>query len=201
MHAPGPFFYLVRDGVVSEEQLAALLERLPPERHVTTAARGGEAFDSTRWPLAFDAALASFIARRDPDPAVTRALAAVRAAAGDPVQLRVLARIATARMFAADGGDAAMYSQLFGADPTELAVFDAAPAAPATARRIAYLHDAHYAASDGLYAYHLHRGLPGPAAESVAHLARRAIDEGLIAVDELVAAALTLVAGHDAGAV
>lgn len=197
--APGLFRVLIDQGVLAEELLAPLLARLPAEQYVRSPARDGEAFDSTRWPLARDAALARWIAERDDAPAVARALVELDAAAGACDALQALARLATARMFAAGGADAAMYSQLRSdTSPAELAVFSAPREEPEVAARVADLFHAHHAAADGLYAYHVHRGLPGPGAEAAARLAQQALAAGRITRDELVAAALALFADSPA---
>lgn len=191
--APGLFAVLVARGVVTPEQLAPLLARLPEEQYVRTSARGGEGFDSRRWPLAHDAALARFIAGRDDDPALARALLELADADGDPARLRGLARLANARLIAAYGGDASMFTQLWGAaSPAELAAFTGPPADPASANCVADLCSVHHEAADGLYAYHLHRGLAGAGAEAAARLAERAIAAGRLDARELVAAALGL---------
>lgn len=191
--APGLFAVLVARGVVTPEQLAPLLGRLPEEQYVRTSARGGEAFDSTRWPLARDAALARFIASRYDDPALARALLELADADGDPARLRALARLANARLIAAYGGEVSMFTQVWGAaSPAELAAFTGPPADPASANCVADLCSVHHEAADGLYAYHLHRGLAGAGAEAAARLAERAIAAGRLDAEELVAAALGL---------
>lgn len=178
---------------MTEESLAPLLSRLAPERYRSSPARGGEAYDSTRWPLARDVALARWIAGRDDDLAVARALAELAAADVDLTRLRALARVAYARMIAACGGDTSMFTQLCtDATPADLAVFAEPRGDAATAGVIAELCSVHHAAADGLYAYHVHRRIPGPSAEAAARLAQGALGLGRITVSELVAAALAL---------
>lgn len=197
MHAPGLFYYLVRDGAVPLAALTPLLERLPPEQYVATPVRDGEAFDSTRWPLARDAALASLIARRFSEPAIDQALAEIEAAAGDRQRLRAHARRASARLFAGASADPSIFLKLWSdATPADLADFVGPPWPAPAAAIVAELCTAHYAAADGLYAYHLHRNLPGTSAEPAAQLARRALDDRRIDARQLVDAALALVVGE-----
>lgn len=198
MSAPGPFFYLEREGVVSTAQLEPLLSRLPPEQIVRTGVRDGEGFDSRRWPVELDARLASFVARRFGLPLVDATLAAIERAAGDPRLLRALARQASARVLANAGADFALFSRLWhDADEDDRRVF-AAPSWPLeAAHRVEWLTHAHHHAKDGLYAYHVTRGLPGPGAEAAAHLARAAIEAGHLTAEELVAAAIELVTSLD----
>ncbi|MCY1061733.1 hypothetical protein [Nannocystis sp. SCPEA4] len=194
MDVPGLFFFLVRDGLVTSELLAELCERLPPEQYVRSSARDGEGFDSTRWPLARDAALATTLAERFDEPEVARALAEVEAAAGAPPQLRALARRANARVLAACGGEASMFTQWWrDATADDLAVFAEPAWDTRVADIVAALQVAHHEAADGLYAFHVHRGLPGPCAEATARLARRALAEKRVTASELVDAAWQLV--------
>lgn len=194
MDAPGPFFFLVRDGALSLEQLAPLLARLPPEEYVRTAARDSEALDSKRWPVARDAALATAIALRFADPAIARTLAEIEACGGDRGRLRALAHTATARVFAASGLDASTYTQWSGTAEADLAVFAEPPWPALIAQVAADLCNAHHGAAEGLFAYHVHRRLPGFAAEAAARLARRALADGLLDPAALVTAAIELVA-------
>ncbi len=113
MRAPGLFFYLDREGVVSAAQLEPLLSRLPPEQIVQTRVRDGEGFDSLRWPVERDARLASFVARRFGLPLVDATLAAIERAADEPARLRALARQASARVLAHVGADFALFQRLW----------------------------------------------------------------------------------------
>ena len=194
MRAPGLFFYLDREGVVSAAQLEPLLSRLPPEQIVQTRVRDGEGFDSLRWPVERDARLASFVARRFGLPLVDATLAAIDRAADEPARLRALARQASARVLAHVGADFALFQRLWhDADEDDRRVF-AAPSWPLeAAQRVEWLTHAHHQAKDGLYAYHVSRGLPGAGAEAAAHLARAAIEAGHVTSEELVAAAIELV--------
>lgn len=197
MDAPGLFFFLVRDGLVTLDAIAPLLAKLPPEQYVRTSVRDGEGFDSTRWPIARDAALADLLAQRFDEPEVAQARAEIAAAAGDRLQLRALARRASARLVASCGGDASLFSQLWSdATPEELALFAEPPWPPRAAAIVAELCATHDEAADGLYAYHCHRDLPGPSAEAAAPLARRALEEGRIDARALIDAALALVGGR-----
>lgn len=199
MLLPGLFFHLERDGTVTAEALAPLLSRLPPESFVRTEARGGEAFDSVRWPVARDAALASLAARRLGEPTLAAAQAEIDAAAGDPARLRALARAASARVFATAGADLEMFQRLWhDAGAEEAAIFAAPPWPFEAARRVESLCHVHHHAADGLYAYHAYRGLHGPGAEPAAILVRTAIAMGRLTVDELVSAACALVDGRAA---
>lgn len=196
MDAPGPFFFLVRDGVVTREALAPLLARLPPESYVGTAVRDGEGYDSERWPVARDAALASSLARRFDDPEIGRALTELEHAAGDATRLRAQARRAGARYLAAAGGEPALLERLWpDATADDLAVFGEPAWAVDTAWVVMNLCSAHHAAADGLYAFHVHRRLPGPSAEAVVRLIRSALDSGRIDLAGLVEAALQLLPG------
>jgi hypothetical protein len=187
----------VKDGHLDVAALAPLLAALPPEQYVRTAVRGGEGFDSRRWPVANDAALARLALRRLglPPERVDEALAAIDACAGDPARLRPLARMAAARRFAAAGAGPDLFSKLY-RDPTpeELAVFAApAPAAPdSELAAISAVIDACYQAADGLYAYHCHRGVPGMSAQPAATLVASALQGGGLTTAELVAEALEL---------
>jgi hypothetical protein len=124
---PGVFYYLLRDGLVAESAISALLEALPPQGYVQTSARGGEAFDSTQWPLIWDVTLAAIAANR---------LIKV----GDEV-LRAATRIRLDHLLAL--------------------------------------------ADDGLYAYHVHRRLPGPTGEPSADVIRAAMERELLSEAEL----------------
>lgn len=189
--APGLFRVLHERGVVNDDSLAPLLELLVDEGYVRSSARDGEAFDSSRWPLELDAALAGWIAARWDDPAVARALGELTVADGDAARLRALTRRADARVFASAGADAAMFRRLWpDAGPAELAVFGEPREDGASAQRVADLCHAYAGAADGLYAYHVHRGLPGPGAEAAARVAEAAIGAGRITAEGLIAAAI-----------
>jgi hypothetical protein len=194
---PGLFVPLVAKGAVAASAVAPLIERLPAEeRFVQTAVRDGEGFDSTRWPVARDAALAQMAARRlpDPDGRIAETLWAIEVAAGDRIALRALTRRSVARMLAAAGGDEALLAKMW-RDVTEedRAVFTEPRWPLQTANDVMALASAFYEAADGLYAYHAYRGLPGPSAEPAAMVVERALALGTLRVDELLAAALTLV--------
>ncbi|PCC74176.1 hypothetical protein SAMN02745121_08000 [Nannocystis exedens] len=194
MDAPGPFFFLVRDGVVPPELLTPLLARLPPERFVRTSVRDGEGFDSQRWPVARDAALARVLAQRFAEPEVAPALVEVEAAAGDAPRLRSLMRRAAARWAAAAGGNPALFQQWWrDATADDLAVFAEPPWPVRAAWVVLNLCSAYHAAADGLYAFHVQRGLPGPSAEAVVQLVEQALADGCLDVAGLVAAASELV--------
>lgn len=194
MDAPGPFFFLVRDGLLAPDRLAPLLARLPAEAYTRIAARDGEAFDSTRWPVARDAALATWIARRFDEPAIEPTLAELETAA-DLARIRALSQTATARLLRASGADIALFARMATPTPADLAVFAEPPCSPELAQLVADLCAAHLGAAEGLFAYHVHRRLPGPGAEAAARLARRALTRGRVDPDALVAAALDLVGG------
>lgn len=82
--APGLFSVLVRDGVLPRAEVEGLARGLPEESFVCTGAREGEAFDSTRWRLAYDAALAAYAAARlDPSDSVQALVPRIRDAARD----------------------------------------------------------------------------------------------------------------------
>lgn len=190
--APGAFFFLVRDGVLAPELLSPVLARLPAEEYVRTE----EAFDSKRWPVARDAALAEFVAARFGDPAVDQAMCELAGFSGDIERIRARFRTAMARMFRAQGVGPELFLQwTTKPTPSDLAVFDEPPWPAATAEIIASLCDAHLGAAEGLFAYHAYRGIPGRGAEAAARLARRALADGRITPEELVAAALDLVPG------
>lgn len=194
MEAPGPFFFLVRDGVVAPELLTPLLARLPPEQYVRTRVRDGEGFDSQRWPVARDAALASALARRFAAPEVAMARVEVEAAAGDAPRLRSLMRRAGARYVAAAGGEPALFRQWWSdATADDLALFAEPPWPAPAAGVVLNLCSAYHAAADGLYAFHVHRRLPGPSAEAVVQLFKHALADGLIDAAGLVDAAVELV--------
>lgn len=196
MSAPGLFFHLERAGEVTAEALAPLLARLPPESYVRTDRRGGEAFDSVRWPVARDAALASLAARRLADPRLDAALAEIERAAGDLARLRALAREGSARSFRAAGADLSLLSQLWrDAGPAEAAIFAAPPWPYESARRVELLCHAHHSAAEGLYAYHAHRRLPGSSADAAVALVREALACGRLTIEGLIAAACDLVTG------
>jgi hypothetical protein len=196
--APGPFFFLVRDGVVPLELLAPLLERLPAEKYVRTSVRDGEGFDSQRWPVARDAALARVLAQRFDEPEIARAIVEVEAAAGDAPRLRALMRRAGARWGAAAGGEPSMFVQWWrDATADDLAVFSEPPWSSRAAWVVMNLCSAYHAAADGLYAFHVHRGIPGTGAEVVVQLAKQALADGRIDVAGLVAAAEAVVAAGE----
>lgn len=194
--APGLFYYLVKDSVVTIEALAPLLVLLPPEQFVLTNLRGGEAFDSKRWPVANNAAFASIAARCLDEPALTQALQEIELARGDRLHLRALARASTAQSLAAMGADADLFLMIW-SDPTpaDLALFSAPRIPSETASSIQDLCHAHYNAADGLYAYHVSRGYAGPSAEAAARLVKRAIEMGTLHMDEVVGIAMGMV-GH-----
>jgi hypothetical protein len=191
---PGLFFYLVKDAVVTEAALAPLLAVLPPEKFISTNLRDGEAYDSIRWPVARDAALATIAAKCLDEPALNQALHQISGARGDRLRLRALARAATAQSLAAMGGDADLFLKLWpDATPSDLALFST----PAISTNVAFLVEAlchaHYQAADGLYAYHVHRGIPGPSAEPAARIVQAAIEQQKLHPDELIALAISTV--------
>lgn len=187
---PGLFAVLVRAGTVDVDALRPLLARLPPDDElVLTGARGGEAFDSLRWPLACNAALATWIAGRfdDPDRRLADTELDIHACDGDPGRLRALRRDRLVRRYASAGLDRATIRVIHpDATDAELALVDE-PRWPADLAEIAAdLVVAHDEASDGLYAYHVTRGDPGPSAEAAARLATRALVAGRLTVARLV---------------
>jgi hypothetical protein len=113
LDVPGLFFYLVRDGVLSAEAVAPLIDALPEEKIVQTAVRGGEAFDSTRWPVARDAAIANFAARRLGESAIDHALGEIARAGGDRAELDRLAKTALAQWMNAGGEIPTIVVQLY----------------------------------------------------------------------------------------
>lgn len=192
--APGLFYYLLKDGVLTENALAPLLAVLPPEKYISTNLRGGEAYDSTRWPVANDAALASIAAQCLDKPALEQALQQIAGARGDRLSLRALARASTAQSLAAMGGDADLFLMLWpDATPADLALFSAPQISAEIAQMVEVLCHAHYQAADGLYAYHVHRRIPGPSAEPAARIVRYAIENGKMHPDELISLAMTIV--------
>ncbi len=187
---PGLFAVLVRAGTVDVDALRPLLARLPPDDElVLTGARGGEAFDSLRWPLACNAALATWLAGLfdDPDRRLADTELDVYACDGDPNRLRALRRDRLVRRYASAGLDRATVRVIVpDATDVELALVDE-PRWPADAAEIAAdLVVAHDEARDGLYAYHVTRGDPGPSAEAAARLATRALGAGRVTVARLV---------------
>lgn len=194
MNAPGLFYYLVKESVMTLDVLAPLLTVLPPESFVSTNLRDGEAYDSKRWPVANDAAIASIAARCLDTPAVHQALQEIEFAVRDRSKLRTLARKSTAQALASAGGNADLLFLIWpDATPSDLAFFSE-PALPLEmADAIQSLCYAHYNAADGLYAYHVHRGIPGPSAEPAARIVKQAIETGKLHVDEVVSIAVALV--------
>lgn len=190
---PGPFAELVRTGSIAEAELAPLLERLPDEEFVRTSARDGEAFDSRRWPLVCNARLATTLVTHLDNPlGQLRATSDVlHACAGDHTRLRLLNRQAFARSLAASGiSFEELQSLVPDAGELERAVLAEPRLDPNMAELAHALVLAHFAAADGLYAYHVARGLPGPAADACARLAQVALERGLITTSELVELAI-----------
>lgn len=195
MDAPGPFFILVRDGAVPIERLAPLLERLPPEQYVR---RGGETFDSRRWPLARDAALARVVAQRFDEPEIGQALAEADAAAGDAERLRRLLRRAAARLDAASGTEPSTFMQQWpDATADDLTVLSEPSWSWRVAAIVTNLYAAYHAAAEGLHASHLEGGSPGTSAEAVVNLTCQALIEGRIELEELIDAAMQLVVADE----
>lgn len=147
---------------MGEAELRGLVAALPAEHYVVTDRRGGEGFDSTRWPVARDAALAREAARRLGGEEVSAALAAIDGAEGDVEALRRAVKEALGRVLA--GGSVAAHALLL----------------------------AELGAAEGLYAYHVHRRLPGPGAEAAAHVVAAAIAAGRMTAAEVVASASAL---------
>lgn len=191
---PGLFYYLVKNAVVTEAALAPLLAVLPPEKFISTNVRDGEAYDSMRWPVAHDAALATIAAKCLDEPALNQALQEIHGARGDRLSLRALARAATAQSLAALGGDADLFLKLWpDATSSDMALFSAPVLSTAIAPLVEALCHAHYQAADGLYAYHVHRRIPGLGAAPAAQIVQAAIDRGKLHPDELIAVAIGLV--------
>ncbi|MFV8751489.1 hypothetical protein ACNOYE_13170 [Nannocystaceae bacterium ST9] len=186
---PGMFDALVRAGTLDADALGKLLRRLPDEHYVSTEARGGEAFDSRRWPLACDAALATWLARMldDPEGRIAQTEDELDLREGVPEAIDSLARDRMVRLYAAMGMTRAMLVQIMPKlREDELAIL-AEPTWPlADAQNAADLAAAHHHALDGLFAYHVHRGLAGPSADAAANLAKRALAAGRIDVAGLV---------------
>lgn len=165
LDAPGLFFFLLRDGVVGEAELRGLVAALPAEAIVATGGRDGEALDSTRWPVARDAALAREAAGRLGGEAMAAALAEIDQAGGELEALRRCARASMERTLA--GGSTLAHALVV----------------------------AELGAAEGLYAYHAHRRLPGPGAEAAAMVVAAAIAAGRMTVAEVVASASALAGG------
>lgn len=194
MDAPGLFYYLVESSVLTLADLEPLLAILPAERFVLTNLRGGEAFDSLRWPVAHDAELATIAARCLDEPALNQAIHTIEQARRDRTRLRDLARASTAQCLAAMGGDADLLRMLWpDATLEDFALFSAPLLPIETAHLIQYLCHAHYQAADGLYAFHTSRGIPGPSAPPAASIVERAIKAGKLHPDELIALAIGMV--------
>lgn len=192
--APGLFYYLVQDSILTLDALTPLLAILPPDEFVLSNLRDGEAFDSLRWPVAFDAEFATLAARCLDEPTVLQALQEIEQCRGDRLRLRSLARFSTARALAAMGGDADLFRQLW-PDPSieDLALFSAPRMPVEIATTIQSLAHAHYQAADGLYAFHLHRRLPGPSANPAASIVKCALEKGTLHVEELVPLAMGMI--------
>jgi len=191
---PGLFYYLIENAVLTRDALAPLLALLPPEQFILTNLRNGEAYDSLRWPVAYDAELATIAAKCLDEPALHQALHSIEQARRDRTRLRELARAATAQSLAAIGGDADLFRMLWpDATAEDFALFSAPVMPSETAASIEALCHAHYNAADGLYAYHVHRRLPGPSAPAAARIVTHAITTGKLHVDELVALAIGMV--------
>jgi hypothetical protein len=191
---PGALQPLFAKGRLTEEQLAPLLARLPEEQYVQTQVRDGEGLDSTRWPVARDAALAALAARRlpDQDGVIAAAFAAIERAGHDEEAVHALARATFARALAGGGAEGEKVLRVIWSDatPDDLALL-ALPPLPSPQGGIAQLLiNVHQCAVNGMFAYHCHRGLPGPSAEPAAMLIELALDAGVLTVDELVAAAI-----------
>jgi hypothetical protein len=193
--APGAFWYLLRENLVDAASVERLVARVPAtDEYVRTDVRGGEGFDSKRWPIARDAALARWAALRCPDPdgCIADALARLEVLR-DVASLRALARSMAARQLAGTGMTHELFKKLWrDATGDDLGSLDGA-SPPAGIEIAADVIWAHYQVADGLYAYHVHRGLPGPAAEAAARVIGAALRARLVGVDELVDAALALV--------
>jgi hypothetical protein len=191
---PGLFLFLIRDGVMNAEALRPLLAVLPPERFVQTAVRNGEGFDSTRWPLARDAALARHAARRWPDPHVPGVLDEIAAVSDAREALSELRGRTQARMYAAGGVDVAVFARVWRREVTdaERQIFQEPAWSADDAQRAADLVESHWQAADGLYAYHVHRGLPGPSAEPAARVVASTLGAGLLTISAVVEAAIAL---------
>lgn len=180
---PGPFFELARAGLIDAAELAPLLERLPDEQIVSTAARDGEAYDSTRWPLVCNAQIADELVARLPD---TRGIFAVmrtrlRGCAGRLDLLTALQRELFARWFASMGASFEQLVQVLpSAGERERALLGEPPWDAGAAQLALWWVTSHQSAAEGLFAFHVHRRLPGPGAEACAWLARHALEQGCI---------------------
>jgi hypothetical protein len=199
MKPPGLFFSLVHQGLVSEAELASLIARLPEERYVvaSTGLRPGEAFDSTRWPLGRDVALARLAATRLADSSGRVHAMLTELESADAATARRVARSTFARWLAAVGSDTSANIAILkrawsDATTGDLAVLEEPPWPRDVAETAFQLASVHQFAANGLYAYHAHRRLPGDGAEAAAQLVGRALRASLLTVEELIGAALAL---------
>lgn len=194
---PGLFYFLVEAGAVPFELMEPLLSKLPEEKIVGTSIRGGEAYDSTRWPVARDAELTRFAARRFALPELDAALQEIERAAGDAGRLRTLSRLSLARVFASMGADTEAFQKICSdMTPAEAAVFKEPRLSPDTAPLVDYLYRAYHGAADGLFAYHAYRKIPGPSAIPAAQFLLSALKAKKLQPEELVDAAIALVEGR-----
>jgi hypothetical protein len=186
--APGLFRALVRDGKLPAAALAPLVALLPEEHWVplATSPTGGT-FDSRRWPLALDAALATFAART---LSVEAPVIAARIAACPGVEaLRTYKLVATARGLVGEGATRADLAAIDLAPALVDAAF-ATPIGP-TAWLEAELVRLHFLAAEGAYPHHVARGL-SPTFELAAQLVARALAVEPPLADRLVAEAIAL---------
>lgn len=192
---PGPFWRLVEGGLVDEAEAGRLLALLPPEQYVQTDARGGEAFESTRWPSGRDVRLARLALARLPDPGGHLAsVAGEIEVAGGREGLIALQRRMMARMVATAGGDLQMLEMICpGAGADEAPLLSEPPWPEGAAGLAMQLVLVHLGAADGLFAYHVYRGLPGVSSEAAATLLGEALSRGLLTASELVDEAIAIV--------
>jgi hypothetical protein len=188
---PHIFVLLMKSGAVTAEALAPLLALLPEERYVQTSARGGEAFDSTRWPLRVDAELMRLAAGRMPfDPRLSAALDELDATTGHE-PLRTLSDQTIIRLLMAMGIPKDVIPSWY-RSRARGDVLDQAPWPEPLAQVMHAAAYAKYTAADGLWAYELHRGMR-LAAKTIAEGLEVALRAGALTASELIEAAIASV--------
>lgn len=169
--APGLFRQLVEMNAIAQADVDPLIDLLPADDvWVASAIRNGEAFDSTRWSLAFDAAIARFAAHLldDETDAIEER---VRACAGLD-ELWCYQRVTFARQFLDSGATPDMLAPL-GLEP---GVVEEALASPANTAVESELVTIELLAADGAYAFHATRRIL-PTSEPAVRLVARAMPE------------------------
>lgn len=194
--APGVLGVLVACMRLEPDAVAGLSARLPEERFVPWK-RGGEAFDSLRWPLDLDASLALAAARAlaPSRPELASVVADVMRAGLGAAELRVIARRLLARQLGASGADERTL-RAAAPDATDADVRSLAdPPWPAYELALcAALANACYAAADGLPAYDVQRTMARRSAEPAATVVAEALDRGAWDQSDVVAEAERLAA-------